>query len=182
MSCYRSSNNRYFNSPSRMSDGRNFTDYRSSYELNKHIIEKNKIANTHDFRMFLNRNGDNIIKENNKYIAMMSGSFNCKQPYEVGTMLPEKTRLVCNQHTCKEVLVNENGIGQGREYSLPNQPNSLLEPLKKPEYVFDDNICTNIVDNFNYYPIDKKDVPENQRQAVPGGGNMLSGGDSRIIN
>ena len=28
MSCYKTSNNRFFNATSRMSDGRNFTDYR----------------------------------------------------------------------------------------------------------------------------------------------------------
>ena len=34
MSCYKASNNKYFNCPPRMDDGRHFTDYRSSCDTN----------------------------------------------------------------------------------------------------------------------------------------------------
>ena len=69
MSCYRSSNNKFFNSPSRMADGRLFTDYRPNYELNRYIEEENKIKNTHDYRLFLERNGEKIATKNRGTIS-----------------------------------------------------------------------------------------------------------------
>ena len=68
MSCYKSSNNKFFNAAARMSDGRNFTDYRPNHEINKHIIDNNGIANMHNYRMFLSRNTEEIIKRNKEYI------------------------------------------------------------------------------------------------------------------
>ena len=55
--CYRTSNNKFFNSPARMSDARLFTDYRPNNEMNRYIESGNKIKNTHDYRLFLSRNG-----------------------------------------------------------------------------------------------------------------------------
>ena len=43
-SCYKTSNNKYAKCPPRMDDGRHFTDYRPNHEINKHIIENNKIG------------------------------------------------------------------------------------------------------------------------------------------
>ena len=93
MSCYKTSNNRFFNATSRMEDGRNFTDSsRPNHEMNAHIINNNNIANSHDYRMFLNRSGENIIKKTHEYMFMKNGSFDCVKPFETGTMLPEKTK------------------------------------------------------------------------------------------
>ena len=71
MSCYKSSNNKFFNSAARMSDGRNFTDYRPNHEINKHIIDNNGLANMHNYRMFLSRHTDEIIKRNKEYILII---------------------------------------------------------------------------------------------------------------
>ena len=181
MNCNRSSNNKFFNSPSLMSDGRAFTDYRPNYEINSHMIDNLNILNMHDYRMFLERNADKIMEENNKYIFMKNGRKNCKKPYEIGTMHPEHTRVVCNQHNCKRVVVNENGIGQGREYS-PNEPNKILDAMKKPEYELDDNLCATLEDNFNYYPFNNNVYNPNEiRPALPSGGQILSGGDPSLI-
>jgi hypothetical protein len=180
MSCYKTSNNRFFNSTSRMSDGRNFTDYRPNYEMNTHLINNNKISNSHDYRMFLNRNAENIMNKSNEYMFMKNGSSDCVQPFEVATMLPERTRVLCDKQKCEVKVINENGFGQGREY-VTNGTNPLLAPLKEPEYKLPDNACADPFDNFNYYPImDNYDVQK--RQAVPGGGEMLHGGDPSIFN
>ena len=180
MSCYKSSNNKFFNSSARMSDGRSFTDYRPNHEINRHIISNNNIENIHNYRMFLNRNADEIIKRNKNYIYMKNGIFNCKEPYEIGTMLPEQTRVICDPHKCDRVLVNENGIGEGREY-VTTGSNKILDPLSKKE-VEANNICTETVDNLHYYPI-QKDIydPNNLRKATTGGGNRLGGGDPSVI-
>lgn len=180
MSCYRSSDNKHFTSAPRMSDGRNFTDYRPNHEINRHIIMENKLGNSHEFRMFLNRNGENIIKKNREYTFTKNGNVNCKKPYEVGTMLPEKTRVVCDQHQCNVVEVDPNGFGQGRAYYLEN--NALLSPLKKPEFDLGPNVCTQPGDNFNYYPISKEHENKEMRPALPSGGNILNGGDPDYIN
>jgi len=181
MSCYKSSNNKFFNASARMSDGRNFTDYRPNHEINKHIIDNNSITNMHNYRMFLSRNTDEIIKRNQNYIFLKNGLYNCKQPYAVGTMFPEKTRIVCDAHKCEKVVVNENGFGEGREYVTLKEPNHVLDALNEPE-LNKDNICADTKDNLHYYPIQRElYTPNELRQAVPGGGDMLSGGDSTII-
>ena len=83
MSCYKSSNNRFFNSPSLMADGRAFTDYRPNNEINRHIEGLNNVKNTHDYRLFLIHNGENIIKKNKEYILRKSGQNKCMEPYSV---------------------------------------------------------------------------------------------------
>ena len=60
MNCFRTSNNKHFNAPQRMSDGRNFTDYRPNYELNKSLKDLNKLDNSHNYRNFLNNNAEKI--------------------------------------------------------------------------------------------------------------------------
>ena len=140
MSCYRSSNNRFFNSPSKMADGRLFTDYRPNCEMNRYIESGNKIRNTHDYRLFLSRNAERLMDKNKEYIYMKNGMGNCMEPYHIGTMLPEKTRVVCDQHTCRVVDVDPNGHGQGREY-VTEKSNDLLTPQMKPEKELDDNVC-----------------------------------------
>ena len=178
--CYKSSNNKFFNAPSRMSDGRLFTDFRPNAEMNRYIESSNKIKNTHDYRSFLSRHGEQIIQKNRDYIFLKNGQNKCKKPFHVGTMLPEKTRVVCDQHTCKVVDVDENGIGQGREY-VTEESNALLTPLMKPEMDLKNNACVSPFDSFNYYPIiDNYNVKK--RPAVPFGGDILSGGDPSVYN
>ena len=130
MNCIKSSNNKFFNSSSRMSDGRLFTDYRPNHEINKHIIINNNIENTHNYRIFLTQNADEIIKRNKNYIYLKNGIYDCKEPYKTGTMLSEKTRVVCDPHKCSNILIDKNGLGEGRQY-VANVPNVLLDSLKK---------------------------------------------------
>ena len=180
MSCYRSSNNRFFNSPSRMADGRLFTDYRPNFEMNRYIESGNKIKNTQDYRMFLSRNGEKIIEKNKEYIMLKNGMTDCMEPYHIGTMLPEKSRVVCDQHTCKVVQVDPNGVGQGREYD-PNKKNEILKPLMEPPMKLENNACASPFDSFNYYPIIDNYSVES-RPAMPFGGSMLTGGDPNVYN
>ena len=180
MSCYKSSNNKFFNSAARMSDGRNFTDYRPNHELNKHFIDNNGIVNMHNYRMFLTSNAEEIIERNKNYIYLKNGIYDCKQPYKTGTMLSEKTRVVCDPHKCSSILIDKNGFGEGRQY-VTNGPNVLLDSLKESE-VKKNNICSNTQDNLHYYPIDPNLYNnEDLRKAIPGGGEKLSGGDPNVL-
>lgn len=180
MSCYKTSNNRFFNGTGRMADGRNFTDYRPNFEMNNHLMNNTKLANSYDYRMFLNRNAENIMRKSHEYYFMKNGAFDCQKPYEVGTMLPERTRVVCNNHRCEVKLINENGFGEGREY-VTNPPNAILDARKEPEFNLPNNACAYPFDNFNYYPT-MEHYNVSKRQAVPGGGAMLTGGDPAIFN
>jgi hypothetical protein len=44
-----------------MSDGRMFTDYSPSCELNKNIQQKYNIQNSHEYKKFLQNNAENLI-------------------------------------------------------------------------------------------------------------------------
>jgi hypothetical protein len=181
MNCEKASNNRFFNSSARMADGRLFTDYRPNNEVNEHIINNNKIENTHNYRMFLMRHTDEIMDKNAQYMFLKNGLFNCKQPYATGTMLPERTRVVCDKHVCNKIVVDENGHGEGREY-VTEGPNKLLDPLVESDIKIN-NICANSGNHLNYYPIDKNVYSKGEvRNLVPSGGNMLSGGDPSLLN
>ena len=44
MNCYRTSNNKFFNAPPRMADGRHFTDYRPSCDANSSVRNNQQIT------------------------------------------------------------------------------------------------------------------------------------------
>lgn len=46
-----------------MSDGRAFTSYLPSCELNRLIQKKYNLTNSHQYRYFLQRSGETIVKE-----------------------------------------------------------------------------------------------------------------------
>ena len=70
--CYKTSNNKYFNAPPLMSDGRHFTDYRSSCVANAMIHVNNKLTNSYDFRTYLIRNAKNIEKSQGLFLVSVS--------------------------------------------------------------------------------------------------------------
>ena len=58
--CYRTTNNKHFNCPPRMDDARHFTDYRPNCHINNLVRANNAIMNSHEYRMFLSNNAENI--------------------------------------------------------------------------------------------------------------------------
>ncbi len=67
--CYKTSNNKYFECPPRMDDGRHFTDYRPS-ALVMHMAQyDNGKMSSHDLRQFLIDNASDIM-EANRYTAI----------------------------------------------------------------------------------------------------------------
>ena len=115
--CYKASNNKYKNCPPRMDDGRHFTDYRPVCHLNNLITVNNKIKNSFEYRMHLTRNAENLMNINRAYISEKNGCGPCMEPYNVGTMLPEKTKIVCNAKGCSKIMNNQDGLGEGRIYT-----------------------------------------------------------------
>jgi hypothetical protein len=70
--CYSGSNNIHFDYPPLMSDGRNYTDWNPSCEINKQFIKNHNIQTNYQYRQFLINNAKKI-KESN----MVSACDNC---------------------------------------------------------------------------------------------------------
>ena len=62
--CFSASHNMYYDYPALMSDARSFTPYESNEVMNKKIKNKYDIKTNYDYRMFLTRNGNDIISKN----------------------------------------------------------------------------------------------------------------------
>ena len=75
--CDLTSNNKYFDCPARMDDGRIFTDYRPSSDVENMIVMSNKIQSSYDYRQFLIHNGNNIVTINNQYTKNKVGCNSC---------------------------------------------------------------------------------------------------------
>lgn len=180
-SCYKTSNNKYFNCPPRMDDGRHFTDYRPNCHVNNLVRANNNITNSHDYRMYLTRNAEKFIDLNRVYTVQKNSCGPCTSPYHKGTMLPEKLMQSCNANSCTVTTSDKSGLGIGRKYNdrsgkCPSWPDL---PVNQPY-----NCCADTNNLFNYYndidpPLQKKKVV---RKSVPGGGKILSGGDAKAYN
>ena len=176
-SCYKTSDNKFHGCPPRMDDGRHFTDYRPTCHVNDCLKVDNTISNSYQYRMFLQENGETLMDKNREIAC----SKNCCAPspatgvenFSDGTMLSEKYKTVCDKHTCKILLNDVNGIGTGRNYYTNNAGcDSLPKAWPKNQTT---NSCASPLDNFSYIG-DNVEV-EMARVAVPGGGDVLSGGD-----
>jgi|688.fasta_scaffold389241_2 hypothetical protein len=173
--CYKTTNNKFFNCPPRMSDGRHFTDYRPSCDVNNLIISNNKTISNFDYRMFLIENADKLMDINRMYTVEKNSCGPCKEPYNQGTMLPEKNLVQCDANTCKNSVNVLNGLGQGRKYSDNTDcGKDWSYPKNVPA-----SKCAQSQDIFDYY--NSEDVRNKGKNFVrytsQSGGNALSGGD-----
>lgn len=182
--CTKTSNNKYMDCPPRMNDGRHFTDYRPSCHINDLLRNDNAISNSFQYRQFMTHNAETIM-DKHRQIACAK---NCCAPqpntphgfegFDNGTMVPEKYIVECSGSTCKTTMNNPNGIGTGRKYY--NDMTSQCDTLPKAWPVTDEkaNMCANPIDNFAYLgDLEKDMMPKMLRVAVPGAGDVLSGGD-----
>lgn len=109
--------------PSRMNDGRAFTDYRPrciiNSELMSEVRDNNMIASSYESRMYLQKNADTIIQRSHNS-AFENLACACT-PYQnevmgINTMQPERYIVKCNSASCYREEVNPSGIGDGRQY------------------------------------------------------------------
>ena len=129
--CYRTGNNKYFNAPPLMSDGRHFTDYRSSCVANSMFYTNKKLTNSFDYRNYLTQNAKNIIKRDRQVNYIMNGCSECIGPEQPGTMLREKQVQVCNKSTCEVEPNFVGGIGQGRKFAPNSYECANVDPQFK---------------------------------------------------
>lgn len=108
--------------PTRMSDGRAFTDYRFRCAVNAEILDKVKLSNmvqsSYESRMYLQQNAEKLMEqERQKAVARLIPCAPCKRPFtDPGTMLPERFIVRCDGVTCTRVEQNPTGLGDGRAY------------------------------------------------------------------
>ena len=129
--CYRTSDNKYTDAPPRMADGRHFTDYRPSCELNNDVNRDNNLSNSFEARLFLQRNADQLMEVNRNMACQKNCNGVCGDEAEndlvnegfTSTMLPELTTQLCNDNGCDYILNNPNGLGLGRQYYTVEQEN-----------------------------------------------------------
>lgn len=116
MSCSASGDGKFY--PARMNDGRLFTDYRprciTNTEMMKDLYKKNITASSYDSRMYLQKNAEKIMEEQQN--NAMENVRCTRPPTEVDTMLPEKYIVKCTNVSCVTEEVNPYGLGHGRKY------------------------------------------------------------------
>ena len=181
MNCNKTTNNKYFNCPPRMSDGRHFTDYRPICDVDSIINNTNNLTTSHESRKYLTNNALNLIEQNRQNSCIKNCCSPCQDPYNQGTMLSEKNIVSCNSNNCNTMDLNNNGLGLGRKYvnndSCKNLPNKL--PVNQTY-----SCCAPSGELFNYYHhVDNKAQGELlPRLSVPSGGKIMSGGDPQAFN
>jgi hypothetical protein len=105
-SCNKTSNNKYFDCPARMDDGRAFTDWRPSSDVENMIQYSNNIMSSYQYRQFLIHNANEIMNVNSMYSNNKLSCNNCD-----AKQVPFNTVCDVNAQTSKCHNINQNGIG-----------------------------------------------------------------------
>jgi hypothetical protein len=106
----RTPNPHYPDSPSRMADGRLFTDYRGNCKL---VLSD--YGGSFEDKQRLQQTGTLMINADRSVTVMKAASLSC-----VDTMVPEATKRVAGWNGGKTLMAHAAGIGQGRLY-LPGR-------------------------------------------------------------
>ncbi len=99
-------NNKYFDAPARMDDGRTFTDYRASSSVDNMIRYSNNVMSNYEYRQFLINNADEIMNINRKYTEEKVGTKTCN-----AKPIPFYSTCDVNSSFSKCAVTDSNGIG-----------------------------------------------------------------------
>ncbi len=174
-----SSDNKFFNCPPRMADGRHFTDYRP--RCYSQYMVGDKPMSSFEQRIYLTENAADIMMKNAAaaYVANRCGP--CEEPFDQGTMLPEKVKQVCDSRTCTYAMNDPYGLGLGRQYIMSDEEQQfkakfLAEKEKEQSYFKSEAVGSWDKDPM-YYPVTGgSTTTAYDRFAVPSGAIPLSGG------
>lgn len=176
LACDKTSENRFFNCPPKMADGRNFTDYRPRCFANADDLKAP--MNSYEYRQYMINNAEKIMQNNIIRVTKENSCGPCVEPYNQGTMLPEQTMIECNGSTCSFSTNNPNGLGMGRNYgqtsAIQRQFVESKELLNR-EMANNINCCSKTTDDIDQYSIVPNDNNSSGRYSVPGGGMPLTG-------
>lgn len=93
-------------------DARDFTDYRSTSDINTELMSKNNIQNTFEYNKFITKNAMKIMDEQKAHYQSL---YSCG-PYD-DTMLKEKQMMDCTKEGCNIKPYDKDGLGLGREFT-----------------------------------------------------------------
>ncbi len=108
--------------PSRMHDGRAFTDYRPRCIVNAELLQNlrnnDMPVSSYDSRLYLQQNAESIIEKSmqNAYNNLLCPCKAYDDIAGIDTMEPERYVVRCNTTSCTRDEVNPLGIGDGRAY------------------------------------------------------------------
>ena len=156
------SDNRYYNygCPALMNDGRFITNYIRSSTFDQYIRNLNNIDSTHDFRQFVQNNGNNII---NNMKAYYHKNNTCKVE---GRCLPMNNNVL-NDGGFSDNLNSKNNDENNNEDSDENKKSPWYEELLNDIYAKPSELDfmmtnSNILDNDN---LDNMSHENNSHQA-----------------
>lgn len=100
----------------RMSDGRQYTDYRPSFVTQ--LCEQPPMSSSHDFRQKQIHESQSIMERERGAAYENVVPNKCKVPWDIGTMLPEQDKFVCDKVACRreDTECPCTGMGTGRRY------------------------------------------------------------------
>ena len=134
--CDKTSNNKFFNCPPRMSDGRHFTDYRPSIYVNDLVRYSNNVmsnfVNNQDNNLLWCNESDGLYKWTESAIATSSFSVYSYKPLEILRKhnLITKVNPLNRKHTPEE-LVYYGGDALGIIAGTESYSKSMIEQLKE---------------------------------------------------
>ena len=122
-------NNKYKYFPPIMNDGRNFTTYQPGANLSNNIKEANNIKSNWDYRKYMMRHADNIIKHNQKSACKQSGY--C--PYNMSAFMNLNSGKIVGEPLIS--IQNKNGLRQ--KYLTRNELETRMAApyLKQEDYI-----------------------------------------------
>lgn len=185
--CARTSDNKHFECPPRMSDGRLFTDHRPRCDVNFAVAEQHELdaMDSYAYRQYLIDNAEDLMSEwrGSAYASARCGP--CAEPFWQGTMAPERAVDECDAAMCKRVEVDPHGIGIGRNYGGEALEAAQAQAREAEQAAFKStqiNCCGAPADYDAYYPPQHLVPPSTlNRRAYPAGDAPLTGGDPSIV-
>lgn len=122
MSNNKISNNKYFDCPALMNDGRTFTDYRPVSFVENELQFSNNINNSYEYRQFLIKNASKIIDMNNNYNNKLNG---CSEHKVDIPNFKNNCDTTVQGVSCK--TFDNNGIGNYYKTSIKEEKKDLVD-------------------------------------------------------
>ena len=132
--------------------------------------------NSFQYRLFLTRNAGELMDINRDYACKKNCCGPCQEPYHSINTLPEVNKVKCDSHNCEIVAYDPSGLGQGRIFGDEEKCENIGQVNLSA------NGCAKPEDNLRHLGSQNNLGNRVQRNAVQGGGAMLSGGDNRVYN
>jgi len=147
--CTKSSDNKYFECPARMSDGRHFTDYRPSCDVETSFLKQNNFSDNGSYRAYLINNATTIMSTNRMYATTMT---ECPPSVNGPTPIPpfELTES-CTDQSCSFTKTHE-PYGIGIENQTTYMPLQFEPPRVTSNTTNQKNVCVSELEKYNEHP------------------------------